>query len=237
MLLAVTIVLLEVAPLVPVHRLGVTLEICSAPMEIEATGGKIHCEPVRPARALSFLSRVSRELALYSPGIMRKARLKRIVLCTGLRFRDDLRFAIPDFRGTMCFDVMRGSFIRGYHEFCIHHELFHVFDWFDDHELYEDPSWTALNPTGFRYDPKHLSTPWGVRSFRKGFVSAYSLAGVEEDKAEVYAMMIKQPRRLARFATKDAVIAAKAARMRTLLAEFSPEFGEAFWRRAAPLGD
>jgi hypothetical protein len=62
-----------------------------------------------------------------------------------------------------------------------------------------------------------------------GFLNRYAMAGVEEDKAEVFAHMIVEPKMIAERVKKDKYMQAKVERMKELLVEFTPSMDKKFW--------
>ena len=62
-----------------------------------------------------------------------------------------------------------------------------------------------------------------------GFLNRYAAAGVEEDKAEVFAHLIVEPKMMADRAKKDKYMRAKVERMKELLADFAPKVDKSFW--------
>jgi hypothetical protein len=168
---------------------------------------------------------------------VKKTRLKRVVFCQELSFAKQRRTATPDFEhDTLYLDVARGRYDHHYVRKVIHHEFFHIIDLRDDGKLYEDERWAKLNPPGFKYgrggaqlqdDPTVTTTGRD----EPGFLNRYAASGVEEDKAEVFAHMIVEPKLMAERAKQDRYMRAKVERMRELLAEFAPNADEQFWKR------
>ncbi len=78
----------------------------------------------------------------------------------------------------------------------VHHELFHFIEAVVNKNMfYKDPNWLKLNPPSFKYDTNpikaYLSPNFqNVGHPQAGFVSAYSLDSIYEDKAEVFAWMM-----------------------------------------------
>jgi hypothetical protein len=70
----------------------------------------------------------------------------------------------------------------------------------------------------------------GGRS-KPGFLNQYSTTAVAEDKAEVFAFMIVEPKYVDAKVQTDPFLKAKVARMRELLADFCPEVHRAFWAK------
>jgi hypothetical protein len=116
----------------------------------------------------------------------------------------------------------------------IHHEFFHIIDYQDDGEVYRDDAWASLNPDGFRYGTggKDMQDDHGAGVWDdslRGVLNRYSTAGVEEDKAEIFAYMITAYQAVERRAANDPVLFAKTETMRDLVARFCSEAGPDFW--------
>jgi hypothetical protein len=181
------------------------------------------------------------EFTLYPPSLVKRARLRRVVLCTGLTFAGEHRTAIPDYEhDTLYLDVSAGSYDKAYIRAAIHHEFFHIVDYQDDGEVYRDERWAALNPPGFKYgsggrsaqsdsNMSVLTDKW------PGFLTHYATTGVEEDKAETFAHMIVHAGYVALRAKADPVLRAKVQRMKELVVVFCPDMTEGFWDRARNL--
>jgi hypothetical protein len=174
------------------------------------------------------------EFMLYPLGVIERSRLKRIVLCRDLAFDGQLRAAVPDFEHfTLYLDVLRGAYNRNYQRHVIHHEFFHIIDYQDDGELYADARWAQLNAGSFRYGRGGAAVQddalGSLMSNVPGFLTTYATAGVEEDKAELFAYMMISYRAVEKRAAGDRVIRAKLSQMKALLAQFSPDANEAFW--------
>jgi hypothetical protein len=154
-----------------------------------------------------------------------------------LTFESQRRGAIPDFENDILYlDVDQGSYDRFYQRRVLHHEFFHIVDWRDDRELYEDGKWRALNADSFHYRNggfalQSASTAGDVQDRDPGFLTCYSMSGVEEDKAELFSFLVVAPKLVGKRAERDRVLANKVARMKDLLAEFCPQLDDAFWRK------
>src|SRR5262245_45505452 len=176
------------------------------------------------------------EWSLYPPALIKKTRLRSIVLCKDLTFAGQRRTAVPDFEHDILYlDVARGRTNDRYVRMVIHHEFFHLIDLRDDDHLYEHERWAKLNPPGFKYGPGGVNlqndptvTETGKDS--PGFLNRYAASGVEEDKAEVFAHLMVEPKEMKDRAAKDKYMRAKVERMKELLADFAPKMDEKFWR-------
>ena len=96
----------------------------------------------------------------------------------------------------------------------------------------------SSNPPEFRYgtggaklqdDPTVTHTGKDV----PGFLNRYAAAGVEEDKAEVFAHLMVEPKAMADRAKTDKYMRAKVERMKELLATFAPKVDKKFWDAVA----
>ena len=180
-----------------------------------------------------------REFSLYPPSLIKRCGLKRIVLCKELAFDGQLRAAIPDFEhDTLYLDVLRGGYDRLYLCKVLHHEFFHIIDYRDDGLVYEDREWSALNPPAFKYgtggkNAQHVAGTRELTDKFPGFLNDYSMTGVEEDKAEVFANLIVDSAYVAERAKSDRVLGAKVQALEKSLAKFCPEIDPAFWSKAA----
>jgi len=95
----------------------------------------------------------------------------------------------------------------------VHHEFFHYWDIRDDNTLTPDAAWSALNPANFRYgaggrfarEPEVIN--WNTNN--PGFLNGYSLAGADEDKAEIWGALMAHSSQLQARISSDPVIARK----------------------------
>jgi hypothetical protein len=183
----------------------------------------------------SYIPIFAFEWSLYPADLVKRTGLRKVVLCQKLSFEKQLRTAVPDFENNVLYlDVARGRKDEQYVRKVIHHEFFHIIDLRDDGMLYVDERWSNLNPPQFKYGPggAKLQSDPSVTTTGKdapGFLNRYAAAGVEEDKAEVFAHMIVEPKMIAERAKKDKYIQAKVERMKELLAQFSPRTDKTFW--------
>ena len=169
---------------------------------------------------------------------MKKTRLKSVVFCKDLTFAGQRRTAVPDFEHDVLYlDVARGRNDDRYVRKVIHHEFFHIVDLRDDDQLYEDERWVKLNPPGFKYGPGgiNLQNDPTVTETGKdvpGFLNRYAAGGVEEDKAEVFAHLMVEPKEMKDRADKDKYMRAKVERMKELLRDFTPKAMTSSGRRS-----
>lgn len=124
----------------------------------------------------------------------------------------------------------------------LHHEIFHLIDRaILGQYAKQDLGWARLNGPGFRgYQSgdgwKWMATqqPGKARpTAEPGFVTPYSMSSIQEDKAEVFALLMEDPTPLAALAEKDAVIRAKVERMKQLARQASPKMDSKFFDKLA----
>lgn len=180
---------------------------------------------------------LSHELRLYPAEFLRAIHLQRILLCGGLAFDGQPRVAVPEFlSGTLYLDASHNEYGGPYLREALHHELFHVFDFADDGQLYTDRAWSELNVPVWHYGSGGKNAQEDGRGSLlseqyPGFLSSYSTKGVEEDKAEVFAHLVVEPENVQRRARADPVIAAKVGRIELLLRSFAHDSGVELWDR------
>jgi hypothetical protein len=216
-------------------KYGLEFVTAAPAFPVKIKSGLIDGAEAAKADAESYAAIFAFEWSLYPPELVKKTRLKRVVFCQELAFAKQKRTAVPDFENdTLYLDVARGRFDEPYVRKVIHHEFFHIIDLRDDGKLYEDERWARLNPPDFKYgpggaklqdDPSVTTTGGDV----PGFLNRYAAAGVEEDKAEIFAHLMVEPKPMADRAKKDKYVRAKVERMKELLAEFTPKMDSAFW--------
>ena len=163
------------------------------------------------------------------------------------RYKNQSRKAIPvHHNGTLYIDPKPE--IIYYLQDVFHHELFHILDlrlgqngsggvdWLR-HGTFKDSIWENLNNKNFSYGNggafnRHESMFISIQttdddSVVGGFLNKYSTTAVEEDKAEVYAALIRYPDSL--FFSEDPIIQSKAKELQRRLQNFYPEMDDAFW--------
>jgi hypothetical protein len=224
----------ELARLAETYAIEIVADAPTFP--VKTTHGVIDGKHARRPAVEAYATLFVPEWSLYPPELVKRAELKRVVFCEELTFAGGRRNAIPDYEhDTLYLDVSRGNYSPSYLRKVIHHEFFHVIDYKDDGSVYADEQWAALNPPGFKYGTGGLAAQGDANTSvltdkRPGFLNLYSMTGVEEDKAEVFANLIVDFAYVERRARKENVLRAKAERMRELLAAFCPDVNDAFWK-------
>jgi hypothetical protein len=217
---------------------GVRLTILEQERTIALGAYFIKASAPLPASLLDYLPLLSEELAAYPVGTFEKCGLREIVICRGLTLDGRPRAAIPDFAGSKLYlESIQDGWLRDYARKTVHHEFFHMIDQNDDGILYSDEEWVGLNPPDFRYgkggvsvqDDPTVSLP---NESVPGFLNAYSRSGVEEDKAEVFSLLMTEPLTLEARSARDVVLAAKQRQMKALLRRINVGMDEGYWEAA-----
>ncbi len=215
----------------------IKIETRGVPFPIKCSYGDIGGKDADRGDLDEYIGVFVKEFSLYPPALVERTKLTTIVLCRDLSFAGQLRSAIPDFEhDTLYLDVSRAKDNKLYQRKVLHHEFFHLIDYRDDGQVYEDKDWNALNPDGFKYgsggknaqDNRETSV---LTDKYPGFLNHYSTTGVEEDKAEIFTYLFIDPKYLERRSMQDQVLAEKIKAMKQLLARFCPEMTEKFWRK------
>lgn len=244
MLFSLLLVAIAIAPLTAAEKpdlaalaktYGIEIVVAEPVLPVKMSTGVIDGAAAAKADAESFAPIFAREWSLYPPELVAKTRLKKVVFCKDLSFAKQLRTAVPDFEHDVLYlDVVRGRRDEKYVRKVIHHEFYHIIDLRDDGELYADERWARLNPPEFKYGAggaKLQDDPTVTTSGKDvpGFLNRYAASGVEEDKAEVFAHLMVEPKAMADRAKVDKYMRAKVERMKELLAAFAPKVDAKFW--------
>lgn len=180
---------------------------------------------------------VLKEFLLYPKDFISVTKTKAIVLCSGLKYKDSQytqdRAAVPDFSNQwMIYDVKDSARRKSYLLHVMHHEFFHMFDYRDDGQLYGDPEWSKLNEKDFEYGKggaEAYENENGRPKKSTGFVSWYAMTGVEEDKAETFAVLMVRCHELEVVAKDDKVLAGKFDAMKALLVKKAKDMDAEYW--------
>lgn len=197
--------------------------LAQQPFKLTLANGPLEGDPLPPERAKTALSVLRRELARYSPERLEAAGLQRVVLAADLRESGKLISSLPNVSGSLLLD---GSVPESFLARLVHHEIFHFLDFADADRHHEDDAWSQENHL-FAYGEGGRS----VRSPRAseltdempGFLTRYAMSAVEEDKAEVFSLLMTRPADVRGRAHADEVVRAKVRRMNEKLARVAPE--------------
>jgi Putative zinc-binding metallo-peptidase len=208
---------------------------------VKSLGGEIDGKQADAQTIDRFARIFATEFGLYPPELTKRAKLKRVVIASELKFSGQLRTAIPDWANdTLYLDAARGADNKNYVRKVIHHEFFHIIDFRDDGLVFKDERWANLNPKDFKYgsggkNAQDIATTSVLTDKYPGFLNHYSTTGVEEDKAEIFANLLVDGHYVDERTNKDPVLKAKTERMRELLKSFCLEANDEFWDKSRRL--
>lgn len=132
------------------------------------------------------------------------------------------------------FDFSRSSGFPQSQRHNIHHEIFHIID---TQMLYAfSEEWAGFNDPNFVYGRGEAQIRSGEADFlsspHPGFATVYGLTSIEEDKAEIFAcLMRKFPHRLLnKWIKNDQVLNRKIVLMKKIIVKYCAEMDDEFWR-------
>jgi hypothetical protein len=181
------------------------------------------------------------EWSKYPVSWIRATGIRRIIIVKNLIVTEQKRAAMPDYgENALYLDISFNGPGGFYMRHVIHHEFFHLVDYFLNRSKYgHDPEWEKLNPKGFRYGKggetaytdKATAEFAAKRHPTDGFVNGYSTLSIMEDKAEIYASLMqdKKYRQLMQWAKEDRILAAKVKLLIRFLHSRCPDMGENYF--------
>lgn len=210
--------------------------------ELERTGLGIACLPADEKICQQYLQNIlAKELSIYPPSVIKKSKLNEVILCRDLVSGGERRGGLTcaAWLGSLGLSFARNKIYLNiglagnklYKQGVVHHELFHMIDYFDDFNGLFDNQWKSLNRPGFVYHKDRINTAKATP--QSGFISEYAMDAAWEDKAEVFTHLIVDYKGTERLALTDRILRAKVLRMKELLRSFSREFNDDFWRNRA----
>jgi hypothetical protein len=200
---------------------GVELLRAARPFVLQLAPRPLNCGAATAQQTKAPAAVIAKQLERYPKRFLAAVGLERILLCRGLTEAGKAYPSMPNVQHTLILDVnVGGKFM----ERLLHHELFHFADFADDGKLKGDTAWARLNEKHVVYGfGGHLergpgSADWSEQ--RTGFVTAYAMSAIEEDKAELYSFVMTDPRRVAARSAVDPVVQKKVAYLTRALAHF-----------------
>ncbi len=191
------------------ERTDVVPLVATTAFRVSLSEGRLSGEAA-PSSELSLWPSLEEELSRYPRGMLSRAGLRFVLLCSGLSQEDNPIASLPNFESTLLLDVDSSpAFLRR----LIHHEVFHFLDFADDLKLREDESWAGLNDRFFSYGVggRYARAPSGavLGSGGPGFFSEYARSALEEDKAEVFSFVMSDAAAARELTRDDDVLRAK----------------------------
>jgi Putative zinc-binding metallo-peptidase len=131
---------------------------------------------------------------------------------------------------------------QSFRSITLHHEIFHLIDKaLLGQYAKQDVVWARLNGPNFKGYQSGNGWNWmstqqsgnAKPAAERGFVSAYCMSSVQEDKAEVFAHLMEDPAALAQLAEKDPVIRAKVDRMKQMVRQANAKMDRKYFEKLA----
>jgi hypothetical protein len=191
--------------------------------------------------AAAYVELFAEEFTKYPSEIVKSSKLKRVEFVEKLAVGSQFRAAVPDYEHeVLYYDVTYASRPR-YSRHVVHHEFYHMLEqeW-NGSAYYKDQEWSKLNEKGFVYgtggsEAYGRGDVWSFVHPRPGFLNLYSTYGLEEDKAEVWAVLfVPENWSLVKDSVaEDPILRAKVGYMREFGRSKSSAMDEKFWRQVA----
>jgi hypothetical protein len=191
----------------------------------------------------SYLKLFDQEFNKYPAEFVHRTNLKKIVFVKRLTVSSQERAALPDYyKEILYLDIYVGDFDTTYQKHVIHHEFYHMIEQEFNGDAYDkDTLWSALNPPDFRYGAggsnARSSNMFPLTHPRTGFINLYSASGLEEEKAEIFAVLFlpEEHAKVSAWMQKDQILANKVNAMKKSLLEKSGGLmNDNFWKRVVP---
>lgn len=199
-------------------------------------------KPVGPsmeADAMAFWKIFKQEFAKYPKCFLKLSGLKEVDFVWGLAVGGQVRSAMPDFiNERLVLDVSNIKSADWFVRHVIHHEYYHMIEeQTHGSAYYKDPEWSKLNPSSFKYGDGGAKMRDGsvtpLKHPEPGFVNLYSTAGLEEDKAEIWAVMFCSSdwKTIAPWLKEDHILASKIQYLEDFASSACPEMDASYWSK------
>lgn len=177
------------------------------------------------------------EFNKYPVEFIHKVNLKYVAIVQEItNDKGNIRAAVPDrVNEVLYLQYPQVNYYPNYYKHVIHHEFYHMIEEeINGSSFYKDPVWSMFNDTSFYYGTggnSFYSKNVNVAEINhplKGFINMYSTASIEEDKAEIYAILFIQEERnnVTEWAKSDLILEHKLNYMKNFLYKLSKEWGD-----------
>lgn len=189
-------------------------------------------------RLVEYLGWFDHEWRKYPPAFIRAAGLQELWFVELVDYGDGERTAYPGYDIEVLiyqFPTPDDGGLEEYYRSVVHHELFHMLEeeWNGD-GYYHDPEWATVNPPDFVYDREIPEEELSEEADHPahGFVSSYAMTAIEEDRAEVWSLMLTRTgwSKLDAWRSDDTILAAKVALLEAFARSHCAEIDAEWWR-------
>jgi hypothetical protein len=219
---------------------GVKFDVPRA--EVMDGWARMNYKPIQSeANANAYVDLFIEEFTKYPVDFIKACKLKRVEIVDKLAIGTQFRAAVPNYKDeVLLYDV---SYVHNerYVRHVVHHEFYHMLEeeWNGD-PYYRDPNWAIMNEKDFKYgtggaDAYGRGDVWSFVHPKPGFLNVYSTYGLEEDKAEIWAVLfVPENWKLVKpLVADDAILRGKVGYMREFGRGKSSAMNDAFWKRVS----
>lgn len=187
----------------------------------------------------AYLGYFNSEFSKYPLDLIQSSHLKSVAFVTDLKVNGQRRAAMPDyFKEILYLDPFVGVKNPVYQRHVIHHEFFHLLEeqW-NGNAYYLDPNWAKLNPASFNYGTGGVNAQTGnvtaLLHPQAGFINGYSMSGMIEDRAEIFAALLipEEAAKLKAWRQQDTYLNQKINYLQSFLAKHAPSMDAAYWKQ------
>ena len=185
--------------------------------------GTVLAKRARNEDLIKFAPMLATAMEMYPAKMWESGKVETIVLSKEC-LRDGVKwggFAVHA-RKALVLDISQ-SHNPDWQRSVFHHELFHLID------PIENAQWEKLNVQDFAYRPVERPSAISKDQTRKGFLNAYSRSAAGEDRAEIFAFMVSDPKKVAEQSKGDWVLKQKIASMKSGTAVYGLD--AAWWKK------
>ena len=196
-------------------------------------GQMLSLEALQPIEASVATFEVNSQFDIYPYRFLKQSGLRRVILCRNLFYAGQKRAAVPDFRGRSLYIDANYVVDKEYFRLIIHHEFFHVVDYFLLNKGCNNDKWLELNDAGFQYGSggANRREPICGRLTRSlpGFLTIYSTSAMEEDRAELFSHMVVNYKYVEEQAITDLILRAKLTHLQAEIVNACDNIDNYFW--------
>ncbi len=191
--------------------------------------------------AAAFTDLFLEEFSKYPIELIKLSNLKRVEFVERLAVGKQYRAAVPDYEHeVLYYDV---SYVRNqrYSRHVVHHEFYHMLEqeW-NGSAFFKDQAWARLNAKDFMYgtggsEAYGHGDVWSFVHPKPGFINLYSTYGLEEDKAEIWAVLFVPDnwRLVQKAVSEDPILRAKVGYLREFARSKSASMNDSYWRQVS----
>ncbi|OFX60326.1 MAG: hypothetical protein A2046_02685 [Bacteroidetes bacterium GWA2_30_7] len=184
-----------------------------------------------------YIKLFNKEFNKYPVQFIHKVNLKYIAIVKEVtNTNGNIRTAVPDRENEVLYlQYPQINYYPDYYKHTIHHEFYHMIEEeINGSSFYKDPLWALFNDTSFHYGSGGNSmydkkiNAYEMSHPIKGFINLYSASSIEEDKAEIFAILFvdTERKKIEEFAKTDNSLEKKINYMKNFLYGISKEMQE-----------